>query len=398
MKSVVVGGLFSNGAGIAVINRYCALAKSLMCNGITPVFVSNIFPVGLESAVGEANENFSRHVLFPKMWDKFIGTRLQHRLFEFGFYWALLRSKFDTHVSAIIIPMSRLTFRLLIINSLTLRLPIIVDCMEWHEAKQFRYRWLSPAFWRFLWKFHVVVLHTDGVLAISNYLARHFRSRGMKVLRLLPQVDAAEFDEHLGPTDCGCVHIFYAGTPHKKDYLGMVLRALSELTPKERTCIKFTVAGVALPELKKLAEEAVADWDSVEPQLRILGRITRTQVLKELSKADFLILLRQSSRYSEAGFPSKVSESLAAGTPIITNLTSDLGEFLVDDKNAILVNCFDIEGVATALRKALKMDRKLIEAMSSQARFTAITNFDYHIHASDLKSFIQEISIDKRHS
>ena len=39
-----------------------------------------------------------------------------------------------------------------------------------------------------------------------------------------------------------------------------------------------------------------------------------------------------------AGFPTKVVESLALGTPVITNLTSDLGFCVFDGRNGVILD------------------------------------------------------------
>jgi hypothetical protein len=69
-----------------------------------------------------------------------------------------------------------------------------------------------------------------------------------------------------------------------------------------------------------------------------MGRIPRPQVLEELSKADFTVLMRsEEQRYAKAGFPTKFVESLATATPVIANSTSDLGMYLKDGENGYVV-------------------------------------------------------------
>lgn len=384
MKNIVlIAGLFDDSSGIAVVNRYRALAKSLVHAGVSPVFVSNLKKTN--------SENHVSYLPLPKFFSGWLGARLQSRFFE----WALkhaVQSLDREKIAAIIIPRNLATFRLLLANYLWLHLPIIVDCMEWHEHWQFKYGRLSPNYWRFLWSFHFVVPRAHGVLAISNFLAKYFSSRGSPVLRVPPQIDSSEFLDHKVDLRDQQLQLFYAGTPYKKDNLALLFQAFSKLTSDQRSRIRFTVAGTDLAELKKLAAETAVDFVSIEPLLHVLGRISREQVLEKLAGMDFIILLRNSSRYSEAGFPSKVSESLAAGTPVIANLTSDLGDTLVSGENSIIVNNLDVDGVVGALRQALALDKARIGLMSCHAKATAKKYFDFRVHGSELKDFILRLN------
>jgi glycosyltransferase involved in cell wall biosynthesis len=375
---VIIAGLFDQGTSVAVVNRYRAMAKSLDYSGLIPVFISNHLPL-------DAGDR-AKYLQLPRFGSGAVAQRLQSMLFEWHLHKVLKSFQFKG-ISVIIIPRNLATFRLLLLSRMLWRLPIVVDCMEWHESWQFKYGRFSPAYWRFLFSFHLVVPHLHGVLAISTYLTNHFRSRGIRALRLLPQIDMTEFPVHKIREEGGRVKLFYAGTPHKKDNIGLVLSVLFQLTKQEYKSILFTVAGISLPEIRRLAVEVGADWDSIAPGLRVLGRIPREQVLNELACMDFLILLRPVSRYSQAGFPSKVSESLAAGTPVITNLTSDLGEILVDGVNSIIAEGDDVKSVKTALRTALGIDHSKLMEMSMAAHETSLKHFDYKNSANSLKEF-----------
>ena len=56
-----------------------------------------------------------------------------------------------------------------------------------------------------------------------------------------------------------------------------------------------------------------------------------------MDNVQFDVLLRYSDlRYTKAGFPTKVVESLASATPVITNITSDLEMYLKDGENSVI--------------------------------------------------------------
>jgi glycosyltransferase involved in cell wall biosynthesis len=112
--------------------------------------------------------------------------------------------------------------------------------------------------------------------------------------------------------------------------------------------------------------------------------------------ADFTFLLRPDRGYAAAGFPSKVPESLAAGCPVIVNLTSDLGFFLKDGTDSLICDGADIDDVLRALSRALKLNRAELQQMSIEAAATAARYFDYEVWAGPLDTYLRDRSTTKR--
>ncbi len=109
-----------------------------------------------------------------------------------------------------------------------------------------------------------------------------------------------------------------------------------------------------------------------------------------LSEAHFLILLRPDSRYSRAGFPSKVPEALAAGVPVLTNLTSDLRLYIKDMINGIVVEDFSAAAFAAAIRRTIKLKDHEYEVMSQHALQTALQEFAFEVHAGAMEKFLDD--------
>ena len=110
--------------------------------------------------------------------------------------------------------------------------------------------------------------------------------------------------------------------------------------------------------------------------MSFLGRVPREAVLAELRRAHFSVLVRPSAGYAQAGFPSKVPESLAAGCPVLLNLTSDLRRYLVDGREGILLDGSAAEDVRRGIERALRLDDAAWRTMSRAARERA-HRFDY---------------------
>ena len=84
-------------------------------------------------------------------------------------------------------------------------------------------------------------------------------------------------------------------------------------------------------------DEADEEW------LHFLGKLQNVKALSLIKNSDFSIFFRKKNLVTTAGFPTKLSESIACGTPVITNDSSDLKEYIENGKNGFLVEIDDMD-------------------------------------------------------
>ena len=106
----------------------------------------------------------------------------------------------------------------------------------------------------------------------------------------------------------------------------------------------------------------------------------------------FILIRSSTARYAKAGFPTKVVESLMSSTPVILNMTSDLGMYLKDGYDCIEVEHEDPESIVRALRRALALTPEQKDQMKKNARKTAEENFDYRLYIEEFGKFIKNAS------
>ena len=97
----------------------------------------------------------------------------------------------------------------------------------------------------------------------------------------------------------------------------------------------------------------------------------------------FSIFMRSHRRSSDAGFPTKLAESLAAETPVLADKTGDIPYYIENGKNG-----FVVENEANELKKMLyhlvSMDNEAYGEMRKAARKTAEKNFDYKVYEKQI--------------
>ncbi|MFJ6166591.1 glycosyltransferase [Micromonospora orduensis] len=267
------------------------------------------------------------------------------------------------------------------------RCPVTVDVLERHDRAQFPRGWLTPYFVRHRWAFFLAGRLADRVIAISETLERHFVGRGRPTLVVPPQVDCADFADPAPSSLDGGLRLLYAGSAGAKDQLAVVLEGIRGLAPEDRSRVRLVIAGMSRERAGSLSDLGATSPDDLDDQVTFLGRVPRDRVLAELRLAHFSVLVRPPAGYARAGFPSKVPESLAAGCPVLLNHTSDLGRYIVDGREGIVLGGCGADDVRRGLERALLLDDQGWWSMSRAARERAYC-FDYRAWTAVVSDFV----------
>lgn len=267
-------------------------------------------------------------------------------------------------------------------------LKLVWDRTEWYSREEFRSGRLSP----FYIINNLINRHLLGkgfsAIAISSYLEREFSGRGIPTLRIpIIFFPGAIGGDKLLATDK--VVFSYAGSPGGKDMLKAMLEGFAMLSADELRRTEIRIIGPSRSSLTDALGVSAACLDKLEGALRVTGRLPHGEVVELLRTTDFTMLLRPPRmRYAMAGLPSKVIESLFGATPVISNLSSDLGEFLTDGGNSIIVPDASAEAFASALGRALRLSHTERLELCRNARQTAEELFDAEKYADKLHSFM----------
>lgn len=228
----------------------------------------------------------------------------------------------------------------------------------------------------------VFARRADAIFAISRYLESHFRGYGLPVLRVPPLFNQMSLDMPLFRAMDGKLHVCYAGTPARKELFSELFAGLKDAADAGAS-IQMHMVGMT-------AEAAKAHGLPVEElgaMIRFHGRVPNQEAVSIVSACDFTLLLRPDQRFSRAGFPSKVVESLCCGTPVITNPTSDLSEYLRDGENAVIVPGIASQLVSEAIQRAARLDDGTLSAMRRSALASSAA-FRPEAHAARIGDFI----------
>lgn len=284
------------------------------------------------------------------------------------------------------------TFMTIIRYTKKRRIPLLYDCVEWYSPEQFKHGRLTWAYiekelyMRMVCKYHI------NVISISSYLHNHFIKNGIRSIRIPVIIDTkAILPKRPTNNSDSIIRFVYIGSPGKKDRLDTFIDACVSLPEAMRHRVHICLAGITPTQLTEQCGVNLTHIEQLGDSLSILGKVPHEDVAKLYAAADFSLLFRPLLRYAQAGFPTKVVESMANCTPVFCNLTSDLGQYLEDGKNALIAESYDSDSIRISLYKILRMDSDSIDIMSQNVRETAKQSFDYHLFCDGMSAFLKNL-------
>ncbi|MFO1452922.1 MAG: glycosyltransferase [Lysobacterales bacterium] len=259
---------------------------------------------------------------------------------------------------------------------------LLFDAVEWYEPAHPLGYLASPYQWNIEWAMRRLIPRTDGVIAISSYLAEYYRGRGLPVALVPPTTSAIALGSWQPDAR---LRLCYAGNPGNKDDLPLLLRAVAKLA-SAGAGIHLTVAGPGRAQVLAMLGEPA---DRTMPWLHLPGMVGQDEVRKLVGSVDFSILVRQPCRVAQAGFPTKFVESFAAGTPVIANLTSDLRQHLRDGETGLVCAAHDLRSIESAMERALLLDEETRRRMRQSCLVHARETFHPAGYVGVLKDLMQ---------
>ena len=271
--------------------------------------------------------------------------------------------------------------------------PLILDVVEWYDGSHFPGGKFGFRNAIYTYSMRHLASKAHGVIAISDYLKKYFQSNNVHTIKIPPLFYGDLRPDQFREKD-QCLHLCYAGTPGKKDSLFLMIKSIKKCADIVLRKICFHIVGLTNDDLAQIMNSnGLASYESGHAEIICYGRVDNAKAREIIAACDFTILLRDEKRYSKAGFPSKIAESLTLGTPVITNLTSDLKDILRDGDNSIIVLEANEAALSDAIFKAMLLDMPSLQKLKLKTKNSSADFFDFHRYAPLLESFIERIKM-----
>lgn len=257
---------------------------------------------------------------------------------------------------------------------------IAADCTEWYSTKGMNIIYkIIKGLDTFL-RMRFIHKRLNGLILVSSYLENYY-SKIDCIVKIPPLVDIHEckwsFEGHIPGK---CLKLVYTGSPGKnKDNIGIVIETLYQLRNNKN--YSLNIIGISKSDYLSQYSNHEKILDELSDKIKFHNRISHIESLAILRSSDFQIFIRDKSRLTEAGFPTKFVESVSLGIPVISTDNSDIGDYITDGVNGFLAS----NNLKMVLEKVLYLSKKDIEYIKGTFKKDV---FDYRNYLQKVENWL----------
>lgn len=272
--------------------------------------------------------------------------------------------------------------------------PTIGESCEWFDSSTWKFGnldfhniafQLAHYFWYPRW---------DAVVSITTLLDSYYKKHGVSSTVIPTILDVRHSLPRLR-SDAGSrdINFLFAGSfGGTKDGIAPMAEAAVERAENySGRKVVINVLGPSSEQVKKSLGTELYRRALDSGVLVVHGRVPQEQVVYFWRWADYGFFLRPSRRSSNAGFPTKLGEGMAVGTPFVVNRTGDIPLYIDSGQNGFLLDCCSKEDCGLVLDALLSLNNEEHSTLRVAARNCAERCFDFRVYENRLLSLMREI-------
>jgi len=390
MSIIIFGDLFSFPDGNAATNRVHTYAKGFIENGV------NTYVICFASDYNTLGDGITNGIYYYHPFE-----HLKRNKYFLLRRWLKLKKHFRTiqlvreinrkdKVIAIISYSSLLQFQVFsVFLSKLIKSKIILECSE-HPLKDYQNSFLRKIAGKP--KVYIESKIYNGINCISQYLINFYEKRGVnqKKLFLVPSTVDPERFEIVHDSLLPFKYIAYCGSlTLQKDGVNILIESYNRIAVKYPD-INLVLIGKEASEKEEILIKNLVTKLGLEKRIFFIGQISRERVPLYLINAIALALARPRSMQADAGFPSKLTEYLATGVPVVVTEVGEISVYLKDNKNAFIAEPDNIEAFADKLDFVLE-NYQYAHEVGLNGKELAKTVFNYNFQAKRMIDFINSL-------
>lgn len=390
MSLVILGDSFTFPEGTAATNHAYTYAKGFIENG-EPVHIICTENEYLEEYDGTTNGIKYYHPFARKKRSRSFIMRRWHKFMKYIRTFSLMKSiNNDERIIALNLWTYRLTTQLFaFFLARYFGTKLIIERSE-HPLRNFR----ENRFSQFLGRTRLAFERTlyDGVFCMTNYLVEFYKRAGFREskLFLVPStVDTGRFKAECN-SPFGFDYILYCGSlTVMKDGVDILIKSFNKISAKYPD-LRLVLIGKGDTSEEELFVRNLAGSLPSGERIIFLGQMPRTGIPPYLINARILALARPKSKVADAGFPSKLTEYLSTGNPVVVTEVGEIPFYLKDHENAFLAEPGSVDSFAEKLELVMDNFKMALEVASTGKELTK-TVFSYNYQAGRMLKFINSL-------
>lgn len=390
MSIVIFGDSFSFPDGNAATNRVHTYAKGFTENGINTIVIcfANHY---ISKSDGIINEIYYYHPFGQKKRNKYFIVRRWQKLNKYLTTIKLIKriNNKNKIIAIICYSESLQTQSFSFLLSKFVNSKMLLERSE-HPLRHYQ----SSYFKKTAGKLRVYMESKlcSGINCISQYLIDFYKKRGVnqKKLFLVPStVDNERFQiSHVSLLPFQ--YILYCGSlTLKKDGVNILIESFTKISNKYSEIKLVLIGKVDRIEDENIIKDLVAKLN-IEKRVIFLGQLSREKIPVYLINAKILALARPQSLVSKAGFPSKLTEYLATGVPLVVTEVGEIPVYLKDNENAFISQPDSVDDFAKKLDFVLG-NYEVAQRVALRGKELTHTIFNYNYQAKRIIRFIETL-------
>lgn len=249
------------------------------------------------------------------------------------------------------------------------------DVTEWYGTNELKFgfgrilKWIDTSL-----RMRLIHKRLDALIVISKYLEDFYTtSKRPVVIRIPPLVDVTDTKWQISSaaSDVSTLKLIYAGSPSaSKERLDLAVIAVSEAAKK--ISVHLEVVGITESQFREIYSLPAEEWIGA---VKFHGKVSHQHALRMVSSADFSIIIRERSRLTDAGFPTKFVESISLGTPVLTTDHPDLSLIINGGDGGLVVALDELEEQILGLKnsKSVHIDSSMFDISRFENEFVAFS-------------------------
>ncbi len=390
MSIIIFGDLFSFPEGLAATNRVYTYAKGFKENNVEVYVIcfSNDYldhPNGISDGITYYNP------FQQKTRSGFFLVRRWQKVMKYVRTYSILRSINKKDKIIAINRWSDTTFTQFYawLLSGVLGAKVITECNE-HPLRYHQQGKVKRVVGKI--KFYIDSSLSHGILCISRYLVNFHLDRGVKKRKLLlvpSTVDPGRF-VGAGERVIDNFYIAYFGSLSiGRDNIDLLIKSFASFNTLNPTT-NLVLGGFCSP-VEKMKIDNIVHQLGIESKVKIIAYLTRSEILKYIIHADILVMVRAKDIESDASYPSKLTEFLATGRPVVSVNVGEVSDYLTDGINAYLVQPGNVEELAEKLTYIYNnYDAAKVVGIKGEELVHSVFNYNYQ--AKRMIKFIQSLN------
>jgi len=238
----------------------------------------------------------------------------------------------------------------------------------------------------------VILPRLSICLVMTDTLMEHYKGMpginpDAEFLKIPMTVDLSRFENTQANDTYKKPYIAYCGSggfyANGVDILIKSFARISHLFPEIRLYIAAFHGNdeskmLGLIKENKLSEKAI-----------YLGVLNRNEIPSFLAGAELLALPRPDSRQARGGFPTKLGEYLASGSPVCVTRVGEIPQYLADNESAFMADPGDEVSFAKAMERCLR-DPVNAKRVADNGKQVAHITFNMEYQTDRLFSFLEQ--------